>query len=215
MVCKRVGQCVPTAPAQAKLIYDAIEGSQGFYASPVDPAARSAMNIPFTIPSNPDLEKAFIAEATKLGMVRSRRSAHETPLIFMYAAVSWALISWLDVSCASGGPALHSAVCACTCTHRLHVHAAMHVAKIKMLVLPNVDWQQQQHETSPASCPGCCHAQVQLKGHRSVGGMRASVYNSMPMAGARALATFMQACSVSVLSHGMHALSLACMHTVP
>jgi hypothetical protein len=55
---------------QAELIYDAIEGSKGFYASPVDPAARSNMNIPFTIPANPDLEKAFIAEATQLGMVR-------------------------------------------------------------------------------------------------------------------------------------------------
>ena len=33
---------------------------------------------------------------------------------------------------------------------------------------------------------------VQLKGHRSVGGMRASVYNAMPMAGAEALADFMQ-----------------------
>ena len=34
--------------------------------------------------------------------------------------------------------------------------------------------------------------QVQLKGHRSVGGMRASVYNSMPLEGARALADFMK-----------------------
>ncbi len=33
---------------------------------------------------------------------------------------------------------------------------------------------------------------VQLKGHRSVGGMRASVYNAMPMAGVEALADFMQ-----------------------
>ena len=30
-----------------------------------------------------------------------------------------------------------------------------------------------------------------LKGHRSVGGVRASVYNAMPLAGARALAEFM------------------------
>lgn len=36
--------------------------------------------------------------------------------------------------------------------------------------------------------------QVQLKGHRSVGGMRASVYNSMPLEGAKALAAFMQVC---------------------
>lgn len=28
------------------------------------------MNVPFTIPSNPDLEKAFIKEAEKLNMVR-------------------------------------------------------------------------------------------------------------------------------------------------
>lgn len=33
---------------------------------------------------------------------------------------------------------------------------------------------------------------VQLKGHRSVGGMRASVYNAMPMAGVEALADFMR-----------------------
>lgn len=56
--------------AKAKLIYNAIEGSNGFYASPVEPSVRSNMNIPFTIPSNPDLEKAFISEAAKLGMVR-------------------------------------------------------------------------------------------------------------------------------------------------
>ena len=36
------------------------------------------------------------------------------------------------------------------------------------------------------------HSQVQLKGHRSVGGMRASVYNSMPIEGAKALADFMK-----------------------
>lgn len=31
--------------------------AQGFYANPVDPAVRSLMNVPFTIPSSPDLEK--------------------------------------------------------------------------------------------------------------------------------------------------------------
>ena len=40
---------------------------------------------------------------------------------------------------------------------------------------------------------GAAALQVQLKGHRSVGGMRASVYNSMPMDGVRELAAFMQA----------------------
>jgi hypothetical protein len=34
--------------------------------------------------------------------------------------------------------------------------------------------------------------QLELKGHRSVGGMRASVYNAMPMEGAQRLAAFMK-----------------------
>jgi phosphoserine aminotransferase len=33
---------------------------------------------------------------------------------------------------------------------------------------------------------------VQLKGHRSVGGMRASIYNAMPVDGVRALVQYMQ-----------------------
>lgn len=86
---------------KATLLYDTIANSKGFYQSPVDPAVRSNMNVPFTIPSNPDLEKSFISEAAAKGM-------------------------------------------------------------------------------------------VQLKGHRSVGGMRASIYNSMPHEGVAALAQFMR-----------------------
>jgi phosphoserine aminotransferase len=33
---------------------------------------------------------------------------------------------------------------------------------------------------------------VQLKGHRSVGGMRASIYNAMPEAGVDALIAYMR-----------------------
>jgi phosphoserine aminotransferase len=33
---------------------------------------------------------------------------------------------------------------------------------------------------------------VQLKGHRSVGGMRASIYNAMPIEGVRTLVEYMQ-----------------------
>jgi phosphoserine aminotransferase len=33
---------------------------------------------------------------------------------------------------------------------------------------------------------------VQLKGHRSVGGMRASIYNAMPLEGVQALVAFMK-----------------------
>ncbi len=87
--------------AKGKVLYDTIEASNGFYNSPVDPAVRSLMNVPFTIPKSADLEKEFIAEATKAGM-------------------------------------------------------------------------------------------QQLKGHRSVGGMRASIYNSMPADGVKMLAEFMK-----------------------
>jgi phosphoserine aminotransferase len=34
---------------------------------------------------------------------------------------------------------------------------------------------------------------VNLKGHRSVGGMRASIYNAMPMEGVKKLVDFMKA----------------------
>ena len=38
----------------------------------------------------------------------------------------------------------------------------------------------------------CLLSQTQLKGHRSVGGMRASIYNSMPLEGVQQLASFMK-----------------------
>jgi phosphoserine aminotransferase len=34
---------------------------------------------------------------------------------------------------------------------------------------------------------------TELRGHRSVGGVRASIYNAMPLEGVRRLATFMEA----------------------
>jgi len=36
------------------------------------------------------------------------------------------------------------------------------------------------------------HGMVQLKGHRSVGGMRASIYNAMPIEGVQALVAYMK-----------------------
>lgn len=33
---------------------------------------------------------------------------------------------------------------------------------------------------------------LELKGHRSVGGMRASIYNAMPLEGVQTLTTFMK-----------------------
>jgi phosphoserine aminotransferase len=38
---------------------------------------------------------------------------------------------------------------------------------------------------------------IELRGHRSVGGIRASIYNAMPLDGARTLAGFMQAFAIA------------------
>ena len=56
-------------------MYDAITDSAGFYNSPVDVSCRSLMNVPFTIPSDAELEKSFVAEAAKLGLVRDMPQA--------------------------------------------------------------------------------------------------------------------------------------------
>jgi len=84
---------------KAQHLYDAIDGSD-FYHSPVDPACRSWMNVPFTL-ANADLDGEFLAQAKAAGLLN-------------------------------------------------------------------------------------------LKGHRSVGGMRASIYNAMPEAGVAALTDFMR-----------------------
>lgn len=85
--------------AKAKLIYDAIDSSRGFYKGHADKASRSLMNITFTM-ADQELEKKFVTEGEAAGFIG-------------------------------------------------------------------------------------------IKGHRSVGGLRASVYNAMPLAGAKALAEFM------------------------
>lgn len=84
---------------KAQRLYDAIDAS-GFYRSPVDPACRSWMNVPFTL-ADAGLDGDFLAQARTAGLLN-------------------------------------------------------------------------------------------LKGHRSVGGMRASIYNAMPEAGVDALIGFMQ-----------------------
>jgi len=86
--------------AKAKLVYDAIDASKGFYNCPVAVADRSRMNAAFTL-KNAALDGEFLKQAASLGM-------------------------------------------------------------------------------------------LQLKGHRSVGGMRASIYNAMPLQGVQVLASFMQ-----------------------
>jgi phosphoserine aminotransferase len=85
---------------KASVVYDAIDGSDGFYRGHAEPGSRSSMNVTWRLPSE-DLEVHFIEEAAALGL-------------------------------------------------------------------------------------------VELKGHRSVGGIRASLYNAMPLAGAQVLADFMR-----------------------
>ncbi|XP_072979684.1 phosphoserine aminotransferase 2, chloroplastic-like [Typha angustifolia] len=85
---------------KAGILYDAIDGSGGFYVCPVERSVRSLMNVPFTLQKS-ELEKKFIEEAAKENM-------------------------------------------------------------------------------------------LQLKGHRSVGGVRASIYNAMPFAGVEKLVAFMK-----------------------
>jgi len=54
--------------AKAKLIYDVIDASEGFYYGHAEPASRSLMNITFRL-RDEELEKQFLAEAKKEGFV--------------------------------------------------------------------------------------------------------------------------------------------------
>ena len=51
-----------------------------------------------------------------------------------------------------------------------------------------VDLEGLQKDVKEAEANGL----IGLKGHRSVGGMRASIYNAMPMEGVKALVDFMK-----------------------
>ena len=49
-------------------LYDAIDGSGGYYKGHAEAGSRSKMNVTFRLP-NEDLEKKFVAEAQNAGMV--------------------------------------------------------------------------------------------------------------------------------------------------
>ena len=140
--------------AKAKLVYDAIEASGGFYSSPVEPSVRSNMNIPFTIPADAALEKEFLSESSKKNMV--------------------GIFSAFLPGFTSAG-----------ITIILSMPPAYLMAGISRMA------------AIQAYADAAVLLQVQLKGHRSVGGMRASVYNSMPLEGAKALAAFMKVCQAN------------------
>lgn len=53
---------------KAELLYRSIDGSGGYYRNPVDPAARSRMNIPFTLHDN-SLDEVFLQESEAAGLL--------------------------------------------------------------------------------------------------------------------------------------------------
>lgn len=53
---------------KAKILYDAIEGSNGYYESPVVAKYRSLMNVPFTVGGSQELAEKFAREAGEKGM---------------------------------------------------------------------------------------------------------------------------------------------------
>ncbi|XP_014245429.1 probable phosphoserine aminotransferase isoform X1 [Cimex lectularius] len=57
------------AKEKSKMIYSAIDNSDGFYICPVKDAVRSRMNVPFRI-SKTELEEEFLKEAKKLKMIQ-------------------------------------------------------------------------------------------------------------------------------------------------
>jgi phosphoserine aminotransferase len=55
--------------AKAKLLYDAIENSGGFYRCPVEKGSRSKMNVVFRVSGDESIEKQFGTEASAAGLV--------------------------------------------------------------------------------------------------------------------------------------------------
>lgn len=57
------------AAKKSSMLYDFIDGSDGYYTNPVDVPLRSRMNIPFRVKCDDDLEKKFIAGAKEIGLI--------------------------------------------------------------------------------------------------------------------------------------------------
>src|SRR6185437_9340221 len=54
--------------AKAESLYQAIDGSGGYYRNPIEPAARSRMNVPFTLHDNA-LDAVFLQESEAAGLL--------------------------------------------------------------------------------------------------------------------------------------------------
>ncbi|MBX3208714.1 MAG: phosphoserine transaminase [Labilithrix sp.] len=76
---------------KAKALYDAIDGSGGFYRCPVEPACRSIMNVVWRLPTQ-ELEEAFVKEATAekmIGLKGHRAVGGIRASIYNAAELSW------------------------------------------------------------------------------------------------------------------------------
>lgn len=63
-----VAEFARRSAAKSQLVYDAIDGSGGFYRNAVVPASRSRMNIPFFVPDE-TLTARFVAESKAAGLM--------------------------------------------------------------------------------------------------------------------------------------------------
>ena len=81
---------------------------------------------------------------------------------------------------------------------RRHMVTPAHVKAQIMAALPAdapqmaLPWWKKSIQVSPVVALAAAAGLANLKGHRSVGGMRASLYNAMPEAGVDALIEFMR-----------------------
>ena len=57
------------AEKRSKMLYDYIDNSGGYYSNGVNPKYRSRMNIPFRVKANDDLEKKFVSDSAKAGLL--------------------------------------------------------------------------------------------------------------------------------------------------
>jgi len=57
------------ANKRASLLYDYVDGSEGYYTNPVEPKYRSRTNIPFRVKKDDKLETKFLSEAQKAGLI--------------------------------------------------------------------------------------------------------------------------------------------------
>lgn len=144
---------------------------------------RSLMNVPFTISKGADLEAKFLKEATKAGLVSLFSWYISNTVSDMNFSCPWAG-PCPKVSSQQDAPLLFQALCWNT------KRTTLQTAKTFMTQLSVL--------------------KVQLKGHRSVGGMRASIYNSMPVEGVQLLVNFMKVTFFASLQHLFSLQSFFC-----